>query len=66
MCDNKHRIIIVIVDLMSQCQFVDRRQKEEQDQQPPGLAAHRSCHSWEGRMGGWRVEGGVEREEVIQ
>lgn len=45
---------------------VGRREKEGQDQQPPGLAAHRSCHSWEGRMGGWRVEGGVEREEVIQ
>ena len=35
---------------------VGRREKEGQDQQPPGLAAHRSCHSWEGRMGGggWR------------
>lgn len=47
-------------------------EEEGQDQQPPGLAAHRSCHSWEGREGGRdggrrrREERGMEREEVIQ
>lgn len=32
-------------------------EREGQDHQPPGLAAHRSCHSWEGKEGG-RKRGG--------
>lgn len=38
----------------------EKREEEGQDQQPPGLAAHRSCHSWEGRMEGREEEEGRE------
>lgn len=43
-----------------------KRRGGGQDQQPLRLAAHRSCHSWEGRMGGVEGGGAVEREEIIQ